>query len=154
MWYAEISILIIYQLYCSRKQLFDDILLCFNLKVTLTELTRIFTNANNVTSTSKIDYILTNDNSSSVQAKVFDGHFDWSFEKMKYYISKCSSVRIVSPKWMTYLIWWQLVALMIYINTQILMMVPIDFYNCLSISFKSHVLQKDQITLMLNVNTG
>lgn len=57
---------------CSRKQLYDD--KCFNIGVTSTEPTRIFTFAHNVSTTFKINYILKNANSSSVQGQVFDVH--------------------------------------------------------------------------------
>lgn len=59
---------------CERKQFLDDLLYCFDLRVTSLEPTRVFTNVNNLKSTSKINYILTNTNI-EFKSKVFDGHF-------------------------------------------------------------------------------
>lgn len=59
---------------CTRKQLLDDLFYCFDLRVTSMEPTRVLTNVNNLTSVSKIDYILANTNI-NFKSKVFDGHF-------------------------------------------------------------------------------
>lgn len=71
-----------------QKQNLDDLLMCFNLKVTSTEPTRIVTNINQLTTISKIDYILTNACSDSYVTNVFEGNMgDHKVLSLDYYIS-------------------------------------------------------------------
>lgn len=59
---------------CPRKQLLDDLLQCFDLRVTSSDPTRVYINVNNLKSVSKIDYILTNAPSDSCNSRTFEGH--------------------------------------------------------------------------------
>ncbi|XP_044751219.1 uncharacterized protein LOC123311374 [Coccinella septempunctata] len=57
---------------CMNRKLFMDLIDCFGLKITSTEPTRVFTDVNGHTSTSKVDYILTNAEQSECKVEVFD----------------------------------------------------------------------------------
>lgn len=71
-----------------QKQILDDLLVCFNLKVTSTEPTRIVTSINNLTTISKVDFILTNACSDCYESNVFEGHMgDHRVFTLDYYIS-------------------------------------------------------------------
>lgn len=58
-----------------QKHLLVDLLLGYNLHVSSSSPTRVFTNKHGVTSTSKVDYIITNSNSDSYVANVFEANF-------------------------------------------------------------------------------
>lgn len=59
---------------CAQKLLLDDLLHCFDLRVTSLEPTRVHTNVNGLTTVSKVDYILTNASLNFCRTKVFDSH--------------------------------------------------------------------------------
>lgn len=59
---------------CSQKQLLDDLLSCFDLRVTSSEFTIIFKNVNHTISISEVDYTLTNGKTCDITTKVFEAH--------------------------------------------------------------------------------
>lgn len=59
---------------CRNRKLFIDLLECYSLNVTSKDPTRIFTDVTGYTSTSKVDYILTNANPSDCTVEVLEAH--------------------------------------------------------------------------------